>query len=191
MQIRRGVSINDTDSPVLGAFLEDEFGRPIPKGVQKSLCGDAAAFWEDMIRAGEMPTTFYKTGLARREEFRALLEHKYPWLRLCEGHWKVYQLWVNYFPGWKSNRFPRDDPPVASNNRDDGSLTTIDTPGREDTTGPKREREDVMDTIPSKRHKGKQPEQPVSRPLQQRLNATVTEVCPIPLALVEYLLKAV
>ena len=32
------------------------------------------------------------------------MEEKYPWLRLCEAHWKVDQLWVSYFSTWKRPR---------------------------------------------------------------------------------------
>jgi hypothetical protein len=201
LALRKRTSTDESDPPVLSIFMEDEFGRPISKGVRRSLCSDAAAFWEDMVRAGETPTTFCKTGLARKEEFRACLEDKYHWLRLCDGHWKVNQLWINYFTGWKNRRFPKDGPPVATNKNskapaipdghDTGPFTMIDTPDSKDSTASKREREDHMDAVSSKRYKGKQSEQTVSRPLQKKLSTKVVKVCMLLLLFDEYLLKDV
>jgi hypothetical protein len=29
------------------------------------------------------------------------MEHKYPWLHLCEDHWKADWVWSDYFSRWR------------------------------------------------------------------------------------------
>jgi hypothetical protein len=94
----------DVDSPMISLFLEDALGNPISPGIKTALRNDLFAYWTDVYSSGEVPTKYTDTGLARKEDFRKTFEAKYPWLRLCEAHWKVNQLWVNYFRSWKGPR---------------------------------------------------------------------------------------
>jgi len=55
-------------------------------------------------------------GFTIKEEFRLILEGKYPFLRLCEGHWKVGQLWINNFTNWE-----RNNPILISSDDDEAS----------------------------------------------------------------------
>jgi hypothetical protein len=95
--IRNGAKVKDVNSSVLSLFFEDEFGDPVSAGVGEEVRGDLTAYWVDMLMEGEVPVHYSGLGLKRREDFRKTMEDKYPWLRLCEGHWKVRQLWVNHY----------------------------------------------------------------------------------------------
>ena len=119
------------------------------------------------MRPGHVP-------FRHREEFRTTLEGKYPWLRLCNGHWKIQQLWTNYFHKWKGRvtTTPGSNPadrtvisiPTESDENSDPFEAVIEIPTSSDegSAGSKRGRPDEIDTSPSKKHKGKGKE--VARP---------------------------
>ena len=110
LEIRAGTKTKEVDSPVISLFYEDEFRNPISDEVKEQVRGDIAAYWINMIREGETLTHYHSLGFKRREHYRVTMEEKYPWLRLCEGHWKVKQIWINH---WKKNRVPSP----ATNNK--------------------------------------------------------------------------
>ena len=171
LEIRSGSKNKDVNSPVLSLFFEDKFGNPISDKVKEQVRGDIAAYWIDMIREGEMPTHYHGLGFKCREHYRNTMEDKYPWLRLCEGHWKVKQIWINH---WKKDRVP---PPAAnkksktpieiSSDTEDSSPapnepvhhTPIELSSDEDivSTGSKRKHEDKTrsDSSSLKKFKGK------------------------------------
>jgi hypothetical protein len=92
------------DSPIISLYMEDEAGGPISPGSKTALRGDLISYWNDISRSGEELTNFTELGLERKDHFRNTFEAKYPWLRLCEAHWKVDHLWINYFGSWKKSR---------------------------------------------------------------------------------------
>jgi hypothetical protein len=102
--------VKDIDSPILSLFFEDESGNPVSDEVKDQVRGDLTAYWLDMVKDGETPCHYKGLGFKRREHYRKTMEEKYPWLWLCEGHWKVKQIWVNY---WKKSRVPL----AATNNK--------------------------------------------------------------------------
>ena len=88
--------------PIISLYMEDEFGEPIPPGVKAALRKDLYAYWNDLFYAGSNDLRKYgDLGLDQKNHFRKTFEDKYPWLRLCEAHWKVDQLWISYFSTWK------------------------------------------------------------------------------------------
>ena len=131
------------DSSISSAFLEDEFGHTVPEEVRKSVYKDVRGFFLDKSKNPETRDELGpqdQIGLRLSEEFRIQLEGKYPWLRLCDGHWKVAQLWTNVWTSWASNH-PSSTP--ASDNE------------KKPTTGIKRgntDDDDLPDT-PSKKVK--------------------------------------
>lgn len=87
----------DSASSILTLFFETESGQPVASDAKDEVRKDLAAYWVDMLLSGERPTTYAGLGLKRREHYRITMEDKFPWLRLCDGHWKVRQIWINYF----------------------------------------------------------------------------------------------
>ncbi|KAF9777246.1 hypothetical protein BJ322DRAFT_1025872, partial [Thelephora terrestris] len=103
-KIAEHIAANYTgEIPGIGTFgiplnpKQDEFGVPVSADVKEEVQGDLTAYWVDMLQDGKLPVHYSGLGLNRREDFRKTMEEKYPWLRLCEGHWKVRQIWVNYY----------------------------------------------------------------------------------------------
>lgn len=118
--IRGGSKIKNFDSPILSLFLENEFGKPLSDEVKEEVRGDIFGYWNDAYDAGEVLKNYKDLGLRRKEDFRKTMEGKFPWLRLCEGHWKAKQLWINYFSSWKKTRLPptpdTKSPPTSPGN---------------------------------------------------------------------------
>jgi hypothetical protein len=167
--VRRKDVANDSDCPTFSLFMEDEFGSWVSEGMRAAVLNDAASFWLDMISAGEMPKTFGHTGLDRKTEFRTRLEDNFPWLRLCEAHWKVNQVWINYFTRWRNSyndnlkKTKSNAPPIPDSDSDSIGVIEVETSDSDASTGSKRGRSDIAEMIPSKKHKGKQTEQPASK----------------------------
>ena len=198
-KIRRGAGTIDSDSPILSIFFEDEFGVAIPKGVKDAVRNDVTSFWDGMYNGGrgEIPQTWNKTGLTRKEEFRTTLEGKYPWLRLCEGNWKANHLWINYFTRWKNSRFwspAAKKAPANPPDRSDGMpIIEIETSDSDSSVGSKRQREDLIEPMPSKRPRAQQAEKPVAppaRPQAKKTSAKVAKVGELSYPLDEHSLKA-
>ena len=115
-----GGKIKNYDSPILSLFMEDEFGQPVSDEVKEEVRGDLFGYWNDLYDTGKKLTNYKDLGLKRREDFRKTMESKFPWLCLCEGHWKVKQLWINYFSSWKKTRLP----PTPDTKKPSPALTT-------------------------------------------------------------------
>ena len=103
----------DFDAPILSLFVEDEFGRPLPTEVKEEVRGDLQGYWTDLNNKGTEPKNYKELGFTIKEDFRKTMEGKYPWLRLGYGHWKVKQLWINYFPSWKKTHLQSPAPGPA------------------------------------------------------------------------------
>ena len=101
-------------SPVTSEFMEDEFGNIFPPSKRREVSKDAKAFWQwkhqEKVRLDKLPNIDWEL----RDEFRSTIEAAHPWLRLCEGHWKADQIWINNFSKWT----PAKDPTEGSQQQD-------------------------------------------------------------------------
>ena len=108
------------DSSVASAFLEDENGCAVSDDVLKAVYKDVRGFFADKYNnpetRGELGPR-EKVGLQTSEQFHILLEGKYPWLRLCDGHWKVNQLWTNVWSSWAANHQKARSTPTTDNDK--------------------------------------------------------------------------
>ena len=200
-KVRKGVGIEDVDVPVLSIFMEDEFGNPIPKGIRRALRSDVYAFWIDL----ETPKIegYLETGLATKESFRKTMEGKYPWLRLCEGHWKVGQVWTNCLMSYSRWSKSKDaDPKVSKKttptsteptNCDGIPVIEIETSDSSASAGSKRGRKDDSDEQLQKKHKGKEVASSFhpARPQRMKPKAKVAKVSPFSFLLAKYLLRRI
>ena len=136
-------------SSVATLFLEDEHGRPVSDEVQEAVLRDVRALWADLAADPEtrdMLDTQNQVGFRIYEDFRKTMEGKYPWLRLCEGSWKVQQLWQNTWTSWARTHKKPGSTPVPTSDSE-----------AEVTAGEKRKSTDEGDHPgPSKKVKGKE-----------------------------------
>jgi hypothetical protein len=101
---KRGTTPDKGDDPIICLFMEDEHGNVIPASTRRQVTRDLKAFWQGKYEKNERLDNLTHLGWDIRQEFRAVMETSYPWLRLCEGHWKADQLWSNHFSQWKPAR---------------------------------------------------------------------------------------
>ena len=101
-------SDSDKIDPKISLYMEDQYGNPIPPEIKTALRHEVHAYWNDLYWDGSSDLRNYgNVGLRRKDDFRKTFEDRYPWLRLCSGHWKVDQLWMSYFHSWKQPKYPR------------------------------------------------------------------------------------
>ena len=100
---RNGEVPNESGIPTTTLFMENEFGRPIDEDTKEELRGECGFYWNQVVRDGDGDSlgNWNDLGLNRKEDFRIFIESKFPWLRLCAGHWKTKQVWVNYYGRWR------------------------------------------------------------------------------------------
>jgi hypothetical protein len=91
----------DLDDPITSLFMEDQNGVVISPSRRRKLKTDARVFWQSKYNKGEPLNNFKNIDLGHRDDFRAFMEKAHPWLRLCENHWKVDQIWIDNFSQWK------------------------------------------------------------------------------------------
>ena len=83
--------------PVTSCFMEDENGMAIPETQKSAARAKAKSFWVKLFNKGEAPTSYSKASIDIQDEYIALMENNFPWLRYCEAHWKSAQIWrINY-----------------------------------------------------------------------------------------------
>lgn len=183
-EIRSSGKAKDSDSnpPILSMFMEDEFGDPISDGVKEEVYDTLQSYWIDVHDSGEPVRGWSETGLRRKDHFQVSMERKFPWLKLCEGHWKVKQLWINYFGKWK--RSPSNKPSPTPDETTAGSgnkpiqqpkKTPIDISSDlgDALANLKRGRSDEdRNSASSKRHKGKESVLPTFHPPRPQAKKT-------------------
>lgn len=174
--------LNSNSGPTISSYMEDQNAKPISSGVKSKLRGDLFSYWTGLLTNGKRITNWTDLDLDLKEEFRDRFEKAYPWLRLCEAHWKVDHLWINYYASWKKSRLsPGPDPALDLKPSIDVTSSTEES---NISTGSKRGREEPENSIedPPKRYKGGfKAITPTkfhhSLPLTKKLSAKLAKVC--------------
>ena len=97
---KKGTLLQQGPDPINVLFWEDDAGNVIPPSRRLRVTRDARSIWQDMHDKGKRLGPLSKVGWEVREEFRTCMEARHPWLRLCDDHWKVDQIWSNHYSGW-------------------------------------------------------------------------------------------
>ena len=153
---------------VISCFMEDEHGRPISEAQKTSARAKAKHFWNGLFDDGVAPLSFCKLDVNTREAYIALMEDSFPWLRLCENHWKSEKIWHNHYSDWLKKRVAGkekkekkkaakaavgeviDVDADASNNSQVGPERPSKRPQADgETNKPKRRRVEVESPLPS------------------------------------------
>ena len=113
-------------------FWEDPSGKLIPPSRRPYVTKDMRSIWQEMHDKGKRLDILTKIGWEVREEFRSRMEALHPWLRLCDDHWKVDQLWSNNFSSWVSALDGKGKRPE--------SLKREYSVGEDDEAGPSKKR---------------------------------------------------
>ena len=97
----RGDTPDKGDGPVSCQYMEDQFGNVLPLSKRSAVGKEAKGWWQDQVDSDKTLRTLRVTGTGLRDQFRTHMENKFPWLRLCEDHWKADRVWSDYFSKWK------------------------------------------------------------------------------------------
>lgn len=165
----RGGHGPDTNSPTYSIFMVDASGDPIPEGVRGDLRTEVVTYWNQIFRRGITPLPYDDNDADILDEFRTRIEKKFPWLRLCEGHWKVKQVWKNCYTNWK-RKYLKATLPITKiePTQIDGDLknrVVIEVTSSDDiSVGSKHGREEDLPAGSSKKHKGREGAKPTFHP---------------------------
>ena len=81
-------------------YMEDENGEQQPKKMKDAACATARGFWIKLLNEKRAPLAFGELNVDLKDKYINLMESTYPWLRLCENHWKAERIWLNHYSPW-------------------------------------------------------------------------------------------
>ena len=144
-------------------YVVNRDGEPIDGHLAAKMRRVAWEFWKGLSIAGAAPKKWMtNVDLETAKRFRLEMQTQFEDLRLCDGGWKVDQIAIDYYSGWRKSQV------------DNGIFNKENTPiivsdGEEDTSNANRPRNDQT---PSKRKaKGNQSDQ-VPAAKKQKKEAT-------------------
>jgi hypothetical protein len=123
-------------------------------------------------------------------EYIVLMENAFPWLRLCENHWKSEQIWRNHYTGWLGGAIRRAEKAKAKVKAKaakekagtEGEVIDVDADADNGQSGreklSKRPREDGEASEPKRRRVEEAEPAPPPRPAPTRITTGRLRVRP-------------
>ena len=104
-----GTSATSSDSSgkkvsTLSCYMEDENGVVFRRSQQDAARAKAKGYWIKLWNKGQAPPSHGHLDIDINEEYIAIMEDTFPWLRYCENHWKSEQIWRNHYSNWYSGK---------------------------------------------------------------------------------------
>ena len=154
--------------------MEDEDGNQMPEATKSAVRASARGYFEGMLASGTAPTTWGSVPLRAKNELTNILENQFPFLRLCDNHWKANMVATNSYSQWHPTASERAAAAKAKEavKRRAAEANIIDLDTSEDdnkktSKGPVDEKETV--SRPSKRPRIEDPQpSPTTHPLRPR-----------------------
>lgn len=87
-------------SSVLSSYMEDENGCTIPSATRNAVREMARQFFWQLLTHGQAPAKWGEATIDVSNEMIFQLETAFPWLRLCENHWKAKKIATNSYSQW-------------------------------------------------------------------------------------------
>ena len=150
----------------ISCFMEDKNGVPVSESEKDAARAKAKGFWIKLLLREQAPPTYCQASIDIQDEYVALMENNFPWLRYCENHWKAAQIWKNHYSDWHVKALRKIAEKAAKekaakgeaidvdadndNSQDNQSLPSKRPQVDGETTNPKRRRmeEDLPPTPP-------------------------------------------
>lgn len=85
---------------ILSSYMEDEDGNEVPKKTMDAVRNMAKGFFSLILEKGRAPAKWGDASIDIENELIHMLESSFPFLRLCENHWKVKQVAKNSYSQW-------------------------------------------------------------------------------------------
>ena len=94
------MDFDDTKVSITSSYMVDENGEQVPETDKWAARAKARGFWNELFQEDKAPPNLSGAGLDLQDEYILIMEKAYPWLRLCDNHWKSLQIWRNHYTGW-------------------------------------------------------------------------------------------
>jgi hypothetical protein len=94
------MDFDDTKVSITSSYMVDENGEQVPETDKWAARAKARGFWNELFQEDKAPPNLGGAGLDLQDEYILIMEKAYPWLRLCDNHWKSLQIWRNHYTGW-------------------------------------------------------------------------------------------
>ena len=98
---------DDEDDPrekpsgsMLSKYMENEDGSEVPELTKKAVHKKARAVFEHLLRTGMAPTQWRFASVEAQQLPIRTLEAEFPFLQLCENHWKAAMVATNAYLQW-------------------------------------------------------------------------------------------
>ena len=85
---------------VLSSFMEDENGDPIPESTKSAARKEAKGFFQLLLNMGRAPVKWGSASIDINNKLIYRLESGFPFIRLCDNHWKAAQIATNSYSQW-------------------------------------------------------------------------------------------
>lgn len=148
------IVFNKREKNKIFSFLENDDGEPITLAEKDALYSEVRGWWNENIDTARVPQNWSSAGTTLRDRFRNDIEEKFPFLRLCSGHWKVDAIWKKNYHSWKTTFHSRVRKEQKSAQRSDSSSESDHT--KQHSSGSfEREKESIGDDFEDPRPKKK------------------------------------
>jgi hypothetical protein len=105
--LRKGGKRGGEDEPeehvtgsVLSSYMEQEDGNGVPKSTRNAARKRARAVFLSLLKDGTAPSTWGSAPFDVQLKLISTLETEFPFLRLCENHWKATMVATNSYSQW-------------------------------------------------------------------------------------------
>ncbi len=130
---RRGKN-KASDEPTPGEFIEGQNGELISASVSAAVKEKMRQLWQHLYNIKRLPANFGSLDSETMTWFRNEMYREFPFLMLCEYHWKIDKLFKDSFPGWKPAEFVELD--EAEEDSAEGEVEGEGTEGAAKRKGP-------------------------------------------------------
>jgi hypothetical protein len=167
---------NDSDSSILSCYGEDEDGNDVPTEYMNNARATAKNFFRLLLENSRAPSVWRDATIDVVDELYYILETNYPFLRLCQGHWKAKKIATNSYSQWYPGAVKRLMASLAKKaelekamargtvNAKDAEVIDVDTDD-DNTTSKRRQGREDDTPRPSKRPRTEEDQPaPPSRP---------------------------
>lgn len=164
---------------VLSSYMEDENGTLIHSSIRDAAREMTWKFCWLLLRNGMAPARWRDASLDVSNELTFRLETNFPWLRLCEGHWKAKKVVTNGYPQWYAEaivRFKKEKAKALASQTLDAEVIDVDSDSDAHERPPKRHLAEGDDAGHSKRPRRVEEVPPSAQPAKSTTNRR--RVCP-------------
>jgi hypothetical protein len=134
-----------------------------------------------LLSINRAPTAWGHAALDIQNEFIHQLENQYPWIWLCDGHWKAMKVATNSYPHWYAHAFKRKLTETvkreAGKSKAAVAVPPIDVDIDDNEGGSSKRPQTEDDNMRAPKHPCIEDPQPIPRPTPTRKDKQHQKVC--------------